>query len=145
MARIEQRAAGVVAGLEVAAAVFAQLDPELEWHGQVSDGGWREPGALATIRGDAASILAGERVALNFLGRLSGVATLTARYVETVEGTGVRILDTRKTTPGLRDLEKQAVRAGGGTSHRSGLYDAVLVKEDFVGTLMDRLRAVRTA
>ena len=85
---------------------------------------------LAEISGAAASILAGERVALNFLGRLSGVATLTARYVRAVEGTGARILDTRKTTPGLRELEKAAVRAGGGVSHRSGLYDAILVKEN---------------
>jgi nicotinate-nucleotide pyrophosphorylase (carboxylating) len=85
---------------------------------------------LAEISGAAASILAGERVALNFLGRLSGVATLTARYVQAVEATGARILDTRKTTPGLRALEKAAVRAGGGVSHRSGLYDAILVKEN---------------
>jgi nicotinate-nucleotide pyrophosphorylase (carboxylating) len=85
---------------------------------------------VAEIEGAAASILAAERVALNFLGRLSGVATLTATYVRAVEGTGVRILDTRKTTPGLRALEKEAVRVGGGTSHRSGLYDAVLVKEN---------------
>ena len=108
-ARIEQRAPGVVAGLEVAEAVFGQLDPELDWRAHGSGGGWREPGVLAEIKGDAAAILAGERVALNFLGRLSGVATLTARYVDAVEGTGVRILDTRKTTPGLRALEKQAV------------------------------------
>jgi nicotinate-nucleotide pyrophosphorylase (carboxylating) len=129
-ARIDQRAAGVPAGLAVAEAVFAQLDPELEWESRAVDGGWREPGLLASVVGDAAAILAAERVALNFLGRLSGVATLTARYVQAVEGTGVRILDTRKTTPGLRALEKEAVLAGGGTSHRSGLYDAVLVKEN---------------
>jgi len=85
---------------------------------------------VAEIEGAAASILAAERVALNFLGRLSGVATVTASYVRAVEGTGVRILDTRKTTPGLRALEKEAVRAGGGTSHRGGLYDAILVKEN---------------
>jgi nicotinate-nucleotide pyrophosphorylase (carboxylating) len=129
-ARIDQRAAGVPAGLAVAEAVFAQLDPELEWESRAVDGGWREPGLLASVVGDAAAILAAERVALNFLGRLSGVATLTARYVQAVEGTSVRILDTRKTTPGLRALEKEAVLAGGGTSHRSGLYDAVLVKEN---------------
>jgi nicotinate-nucleotide pyrophosphorylase (carboxylating) len=91
---------------------------------------WRSGGLLAEVSGNAAGILAGERVALNFLGRLSGVATLTARYVAAVEGTGVRILDTRKTTPGLRVLEKEAVRAGGGMSHRSGLHDAILVKEN---------------
>ena len=129
-ARIEQRAAGVPAGLGVAEAVFARVDPDLHWEPRASDGGWHEPGVLAEITGSGASILTAERVALNFLGRLSGVATLTARYVRAVEGTGVRILDTRKTTPGLRALEKEAVRAGGGVSHRAGLYDAVLVKEN---------------
>ena len=85
---------------------------------------------MAEVAGRGRSILPGERMALNFLGRLSGVATLTARYVRAVEGTGARILDTRKTTPGLRALEKQAVLAGGGTNHRVGLYDAILVKEN---------------
>src|SRR5215212_6800122 len=129
-ARIEQRAPGVVAGLGVAQAVFERVDPSLDFEALGSEGEWREPGVLAQISGTAASILAGERVALNFLGRLSGVATLTARYVQAVEGTGTRILDTRKTTPGLRALEKAAVRAGGGVSHRGGLYDAILVKEN---------------
>jgi nicotinate-nucleotide pyrophosphorylase (carboxylating) len=129
-ARIEQRAPGVVAGLRVARAVFERVDPSLSFEALASDGEWRDPGVLAELGGAAASILAGERVALNFLGRLSGVATLTARYVQAVEGTGTRILDTRKTTPGLRELEKEAVRAGGGVSHRSGLYDAILVKEN---------------
>ena len=129
-ARIEQRAPGVVAGLGVAQAVFERLDGSLDLRASAPEGEWREPGVLAEISGPAASILAGERVALNFLGRLSGVATLTARYVQAVEGTGARILDTRKTTPGLRELEKAAVRAGGGMSHRSGLYDAILVKEN---------------
>jgi len=129
-ARIEQRAPGVVAGLGVAQAVFSRVDPSLSFAALAPEGEWREPGVLAEISGSAASILAAERVALNFLGRLSGVATLTARYVQAVEGTGTRILDTRKTTPGLRELEKAAVRAGGGMSHRSGLYDAILVKEN---------------
>jgi nicotinate-nucleotide pyrophosphorylase (carboxylating) len=129
-ARIEQRAPGVVAGLDVAQAVFERVDGSLRFEPLAPEGGWRDPGVLAAISGAAASILAGERVALNFLGRLSGVATLTARYVQAVEGTGARILDTRKTTPGLRELEKAAVRAGGGVSHRSGLYDAILVKEN---------------
>jgi len=132
-ARIEQRAAGVVAGLGVAQAVFARLDGSLRFEAVAREGEWRDPGILAEISGAAGSILAGERVALNFLGRLSGVATLTARYVEAVEGTGARILDTRKTTPGLRVLEKAAVRAGGGVSHRSGLFDAILVKENHAG------------
>jgi nicotinate-nucleotide pyrophosphorylase (carboxylating) len=93
-------------------------------------GKWRESGAVAEISGAAASILTAERVALNFLGHLSGVATLTARYVRAVDGTGVQILDTRKTTPGLRELEKEAVRSGGGVNHRTGLYDGILVKEN---------------
>jgi nicotinate-nucleotide pyrophosphorylase (carboxylating) len=130
LARIEQRAPGVVAGLDVARTVFERVDASLRFETRAPEGEWREPGVLAEISGAAASILAGERVALNFLGRLSGVATLTARYVQAVEGTGARILDTRKTTPGLRELEKAAVRAGGGVSHRSGLYDAILVKEN---------------
>jgi nicotinate-nucleotide pyrophosphorylase (carboxylating) len=129
-ATIEQRAPGVPAGLTVAEAVFARVDPALSFTAVAADGGWREPGPLAELSGRAAAILGGERVALNFLGRLSGVATLTARFVAAVEGTGARILDTRKTTPGLRELEKDAVRAGGGTNHRRGLYDAMLVKEN---------------
>jgi nicotinate-nucleotide pyrophosphorylase (carboxylating) len=129
-ARIEQRAPGVPAGLRVAEAVFQRLDPGLRWRAHAVDGEWREPGLLAEIVGDAAPILRGERVALNFLGRLSGIATLTALYVRAVEGTGVRILDTRKTTPGMRVLEKGAVRAGGGVNHRAGLHDAILVKEN---------------
>ena len=114
----------------MAEAVFARIDPGIAFSAMAAEGGWREPGPLAELSGSAAAILAGERVALNFLGRLSGVATLTARFVQAVEGTGARILDTRKTTPGLRELEKEAVRAGGGTNHRHGLYDAVLVKEN---------------
>jgi nicotinate-nucleotide pyrophosphorylase (carboxylating) len=127
---IEQREPGVVAGLGVAQGVFERVDGSLSFETLAAEAEWREPGVLAEISGAAPSILAGERVALNFLGRLSGVATLTARYVRAVEGTGARILDTRKTTPGLRELEKAAVRAGGGVSHRSGLYDAILVKEN---------------
>lgn len=129
-ARIRQKEPGVLAGLRVAQAVFERVDPELAFETLAPEGEWREPGPVAEITGSAASILAAERVALNFLGRLSGVATLTARYVRAVEGTGTRILDTRKTTPGLRELEKEAVRSGGGVSHRSGLYDAILVKEN---------------
>jgi nicotinate-nucleotide pyrophosphorylase (carboxylating) len=130
IARIEQKEPGVVAGAAVAQAVFERVDADLAWELRCAEGEWRDGGPVAEIEGAAAAILAGERVALNFLGRLSGVATLTATYVRAVEGTGARILDTRKTTPGLRALEKQAVRTGGGTSHRSGLYDAILVKEN---------------
>jgi nicotinate-nucleotide pyrophosphorylase (carboxylating) len=130
LARIEQKEPGVLAGTAVAQAVFERVDPGLRWTALSADGEWHEGGTVAQIEGGAASILTAERVALNFLGRLSGIATLTARHVRAVEGTGVRILDTRKTTPGLRALEKEAVRAGGGVSHRSGLYDAILVKEN---------------
>jgi nicotinate-nucleotide pyrophosphorylase (carboxylating) len=129
-ARIEQKAPGVPAGLGVARMVFERVDPELRWRAHAAEGEWREGGLMAELAGDAAAILRGERVALNFLGRLSGIATLTARYVSAVEGTGARILDTRKTTPGLRALEKEAVRAGGGSSNRTGLYEAILVKEN---------------
>jgi nicotinate-nucleotide pyrophosphorylase (carboxylating) len=129
-ARIEQKASGVPAGLRMAEKVFERVDPDLRWHAHAREGEWREGGLLAEVAGSAASILAAERTALNFLGRLSGIATLTARYVRAVEGTGTRILDTRKTTPGLRVLEKEAVRAGGGVSHRSGLDGAILVKEN---------------
>ena len=129
-AMVRQKEPGVISGVSVAQGVFERVDPELVFMAHCPEGMWREAGAVAEITGAAASILAAERVALNFLGRLSGVATLTARYVRAVEGTGARILDTRKTTPGLRELEKAAVRAGGGVSHRSGLYDAILVKEN---------------
>jgi nicotinate-nucleotide pyrophosphorylase (carboxylating) len=129
-ARIEQKAPGVLAGLAVAEAVFRRVDPALRWHPRAPEGEWREGGLVAEVAGSGRSILAGERTALNFLGRLSGIATLTARYAGAVEGTGASILDTRKTTPGLRALEKQAVLTGGGHNHRFGLFDALLVKEN---------------
>ena len=122
--------AGVIAGLDVAEAVFARIDPELRWKRPRGRGRMARRRPVAEVEGPAAPVLAGERVALNFLGRLSGVATLTARFVAAVEGTGARILDTRKTTPGLRALEKRAVPAAGGHNHRAGLFDAVLVKEN---------------
>src|SRR4051812_26974810 len=128
---LTQKAPGVLAGLRVAEAVFHRVDPSLRWHAHASEGVWNSAGTrVAEVAGSSRSVLTAERVALNFLQRLSGVATLTARYVETVTGTGARILDTRKTPPGLRVLEKQAVLAGGGHNHRSGLYDAILVKEN---------------
>ena len=130
VAVIEQRAQGVIYGLDAARETFAQAGDGLIFESLAPEGEWRTPGDVARVEGPARAILAGERVALNFLGRLSGVATLTARYVQAVEGTGARILDTRKTTPGLRALEKAAVVAGGGVPHRSGLYDAILVKEN---------------
>ena len=144
-ARIEQKAAGVPAGLDVAAKVFERVDRGLRWRAHAPEGRWREGGLLAEVQGNAGSILGGERVALNFLGRLSGIATLTARYVSAVEGTRARILDTRKTTPGLRDLEKAAVRAGGGVSNRSGLYDAILIKENHAALAGGVAQAARRA
>src|SRR4051794_18015552 len=129
-ARIDQKQPGVIAGLEVAEAVFREVDKSLRFMALTSEGHWNEPGPVCAIEGSARSLLAAERVALNFLGRLSGVATLTARYVEAIEGTGTKILDTRKTTPLMRELEKKAVLVGGGYNHRFGLDDAVLVKEN---------------
>lgn len=123
--------AGRVAGSEVAARVFEMLDPSMETEVVVADGGDAEPGsALIRLRGSARAILTGERTALNLLGHLSGIATLTHDYVKAVEGTGARIVCTRKTTPGLRALEKYAVRCGGGSNHRFGLDDAVLIKDN---------------
>src|SRR5205814_751119 len=127
-ARIEQKQPGVIAGLDVTLAVFERVEPRLRFQPLADEGVWREGGPVAEIEGPARGILTGERVALNFLQRLSGVASLTARFVREVEGTRARLLDTRKTTPGLRDLEKRAVSLGGGVNHRRGLFDAILVK-----------------
>jgi nicotinate-nucleotide pyrophosphorylase (carboxylating) len=123
---------GVVCGVPVAAAVFRALADEVRVVARLDEGTAvaTPPGVLAEIEGPARAILTGERVALNLVGRLSGIASLTRRFVEVVDGTGATVLDTRKTTPGLRALERYAVRCGGGTNHRSGLYDAVLVKEN---------------
>src|SRR6478609_25800 len=129
-ARIDQKEPGVIAGLEVAEAVFREVDRSLRFMALTSEGDWRADGPVCAVEGNARAILAGERVALNFLGRLSGVATLTARYVDAIDGTGARILDTRKTTPMLRELEKKAVLVGGGYNHRFGLDDAILIKEN---------------
>jgi nicotinate-nucleotide pyrophosphorylase (carboxylating) len=129
-ARITQKAPGVIYGLELAERIFLRLDPAARVTRTGPEGEWREHGPVLEIDGRAGAILTAERTALNFLGRLSGVATLTARCVEATRGTPARILDTRKTTPGLRALEKAAVRAGGGTNHRAGLYDAILIKEN---------------
>jgi nicotinate-nucleotide pyrophosphorylase (carboxylating) len=135
----------VIAGLRVAEKVFERVDPDLRWHAHAGEGEWREAGLVAELAGSAGSILTAERVALNFLGRLSGIATLTARYVSAVEGTEVRILDTRKTTPGLRALEKYAVRCGGGVNHRFGLDDAILIKDNHIAACGSVAEAVRRA
>ncbi len=130
-ARIVARAEGVIAGTRPVEAVFRRLDPEVRLDWRRADGDGVQTGSVvADLSGRLHAILAAERTALNFLGRLSGVATLTSRYVEAVEGTGCRVVDTRKTTPGWRRLEKEAVVAGGGENHRLGLYDMVLLKEN---------------
>lgn len=135
-ARLVARQAGVVAGLPVAERVFRALDPAVSFRARVAEGARVEPGeVLAEVEGRARALLAGERTALNFLQRLSGIATLTARFVEAVGGTGVRIVDTRKTAPGLRALEKYAVRVGGGHNHRHGLSDGVLIKDNHLALL----------
>jgi nicotinate-nucleotide pyrophosphorylase len=143
--RIEQKQPGAIAGLRVAEAVFRRVDPALRWHARAGEGEWREGGLVAEVAGNARSVLTGERVALNFLARLSGIATLTAQFVRAVEGTGVMILDTRKTTPGLRALEKQAVVAGGGYNHRAGLDDAFLIKENHIRAAGGVAAALRAA
>jgi nicotinate-nucleotide pyrophosphorylase (carboxylating) len=125
---------GVVCGVPVAAAVFRALDPHVRVEARLEEGTavTDVPAALAEIEGPARAVLTGERVALNLVGRLSGIASLTRRFADLVDGTGATVLDTRKTTPGLRALEKYAVRCGGGSNHRAGLYDAILVKENHV-------------
>jgi nicotinate-nucleotide pyrophosphorylase (carboxylating) len=130
VARITQKAPGVVYGMDVAGAVFRATDPDVVLSQTGPEGVWRENGPVMEIIGSAPALLAAERTALNFLQQLSGVATMTARCVRAVAGTGARILDTRKTVPGMRLLQKQAVLAGGGTNHRVGLYDAILIKEN---------------
>ena len=137
-ARIIAKEAGVAAGVEVAAEVFSRVDPALRVEVLLSSGNRVLPGdPVLTISGEVRSILTAERVALNFLQQLSGVASLTRRFVDAVAGTHARILDTRKTTPGLRVLEKAAVAAGGGTNHRFGLYDMVMVKDNHLAARDD--------
>ena len=145
IARISQKAPGVIAGLEVAALVFKTVEEACAVSPLIDEGVWREDGPVMEIHGTARALLAGERTALNFLQRLSGVATLTAECVTAVEGTGVTILDTRKTTPGLRMLEKAAVVAGGGQNHRTGLHDAILIKENHAAIAGGVGEAVRRA
>ncbi|CAA9513978.1 MAG: Quinolinate phosphoribosyltransferase [decarboxylating] [uncultured Solirubrobacteraceae bacterium] len=146
VATITQKAPGVVFGLDAAEAAFVALDPDVTLERLGPEGQWREPPApMLRATGDARALLAAERTALNFLQRLSGIATLTARCVQAVRGTGVQILDTRKTTPGLRTLEKAAVAAGGGVNHRAGLYDMVLIKENHVALAGGVGAAVRAA
>jgi nicotinate-nucleotide pyrophosphorylase (carboxylating) len=148
-ATITQKAPGVISGLAVAEAVFRRLDPDVVIERLGPEGEWREGGPVLRIEGSARGLLTGERTALNFLGRLSGVATKTARIVRSVGEGGASILDTRKTTPGLRMLEKAAVADGGGVNHRIGLFDFILIKENHstlaggVGEAVRRARAAR--
>jgi nicotinate-nucleotide pyrophosphorylase (carboxylating) len=144
-ALITQKAPGVVYGLDVALETFRALDPAIAVERLVSEGVWREGGPVMRLEGSARAILTGERTALNFLQRLSGVATMAARYVREVSGTGATILDTRKTTPGLRALEKAAVTAGGATNYRFGLFDAILIKENHAAAAGGVGEAVRKA
>ena len=130
---IASRQTGVIAGLDLAEAAFAAMDSGLRFERVKADGATVEPGnVVARISGNARAILTGERVALNYLGRLSGIASLTRRYVDAISGTNAAIADTRKTTPGLRAFEKYAVRCGGGQNHRTGLFDAILIKDNHI-------------
>ncbi len=130
-AAVVVRQAGIVAGLKAAEIIFAEVDPALKWQAQSEDGSAVRAGQIvAQIEGPAQRLLMAERPALNLIGRLSGIATLTREYVDTVAGTKARIYDTRKTTPGLRRLEKYAVRCGGASNHRQGLFEAILIKDN---------------
>lgn len=143
---IRAKESGVVAGLPLVKAVFKKLSQDISFQPRVKDGEKVTIGQLmARVEGDARAILTGERVALNFLQRLSGIATKTASYVEILEGQKARLVDTRKTTPGLRVLEKYAVRIGGGHNHRFGLYDAVLIKDNHIKVAGSITKAVEQA
>ena len=140
---------GVVAGLDIAQAVYIMVDPQVDFQSQVDEGarvGNRQ--VLALVSGRARSLLTAERTALNFLGRMSGIATLTRQFVDAVAGTKAVILDTRKTAPGLRALDKLAVTRGGGLNHRIGLYDMILIKDnhiDYAGSITEAVRRARQA
>ena len=145
-ALISQKAPGTIYGLAVAEAVFAELDPAMRARRLVEEGVWREQGGgVLSVEGLTRALLTGERTALNFLAHLSGVASMAARAARAVEGTGARVLDTRKTTPGLRGLEKAAVAAGGAANHRAGLYDAILLKENHIAAAGGIEQAVERA
>jgi nicotinate-nucleotide pyrophosphorylase (carboxylating) len=147
--QIIAKQAGIVAGLDVASAVYHMLDEQVSFEAQVAEGvKVQNRQVLALVSGQARALLTGERTALNFLGRISGIASLTRQFVEAVAGTPAVILDTRKTAPGLRALDKLAVRRGGGQNHRVGLYDMILIKDnhiDFAGSLPEAVRRARQA
>lgn len=138
---------GVVAGIEIAGKVYQQIDPDLKFVGLMDDGQQVQKGdVVLTVSGKSVSILSGERLALNFMQRMSGIATNTRKMVKKLDGLNVKLLDTRKTTPLLREIEKMAVRAGGGHNHRMGLYDMILIKDnhvDFAGGIEQAIHATR--
>jgi nicotinate-nucleotide pyrophosphorylase (carboxylating) len=149
-ARLIARSDGILAGIDVCRQVFLTLDPSIRFMPRLKDGArFRSDRILAEVRGRARSVLAAERTALNFIQRLSGIASTTRRFVDAVRGTKAVILDTRKTTPGWRALEKYAVRCGGGTNHRQGLYDMILIKDNHIAaagsitTAIERCRSSR--
>lgn len=140
---------GIVAGLDIAQACFRLINPRITFSAQVREGERvQDRECLAKLKGPAQALLTAERTALNFLGRMSGIATLTRQFVDAVAGTGVIILDTRKTAPGLRLVDKLAVKRGGGQNHRMGLYDMILIKDnhiDFAGSLEEAVKRARAA
>lgn len=143
-ARFEARQPGILSGLFPASLTFREVDPGLEFRVLLTDGDRLEPGQpIAEVRGAAPSVLTAERTALNFLRHLSGIASMTRQYVDAVRNTGARIVDTRKTTPGLRELEKRAVLHGGGDNHRHGLFDMVLIKDNHIAAAGGIAAAVR--
>jgi nicotinate-nucleotide pyrophosphorylase (carboxylating) len=145
-ATLTAREPGVIAGLPLALEVFRQLGGEVDFDPQLADGAEVDKGDIvAVVSGDARQLLAGERTVLNFVNHLSGIATLTHRFVEAIEGTAARICDTRKTTPGLRAFEKYAVRCGGGVNHRYALSDAILIKDNHIAVAGSAGRAYRAA
>jgi nicotinate-nucleotide pyrophosphorylase (carboxylating) len=145
-ALITQKAPGAIYGLDVAATAFTLMDPHAECERLVEEGVWREQGGpVLSVEGQARALLTAERTALNFLTHLSGVASMAARAARAVQGTGAKVLDTRKTTPGLRMLEKAAVAAGGACNHRIGLFDAILIKENHIAAAGGIEAAVRRA
>jgi nicotinate-nucleotide pyrophosphorylase (carboxylating) len=145
-ALITQKAPGTIYGLEVAITAFELLDPHAKSERLVEEGVWREQGGpVLLVEGQARALLTAERTALNFLTHLSGIATMAARAAQAVQGTGAKVLDTRKTTPGLRMLEKGAVAAGGASNHRIGLFDAILIKENHIAAAGGIAAAVERA
>ena len=141
---LQIKAPGIIAGLEIALEVFRQTNPEVETRVSITDGSEVNRGdVVAEIDGSIAGILKGERVALNFLQRLSGIATETSRYVKAIQGTKARIIDTRKTVPGLRELEKYAVRMGGGHNHRYNLADGILIKDNHIAALRSQQFSIK--